>query len=67
MFFGARPRVSSLRLRTDNDPQFLSEAFVQWANSRGMAIQYIHTGKPSQIAYIEGFNRTCGEEVWTSA
>src|SRR3546814_13773923 len=28
-------------LRTDNGPEFLGEAFVQWAKLNGMAIRYI--------------------------
>jgi putative transposase len=50
-------------LRTDNGPEFLGEAFVQWAKDHGMAIQYIQPGKPNQNAYIERFNRTFREEV----
>jgi putative transposase len=50
-------------LRTDNGPEFLGEAFVQWAKAHHMAIQYIQPGKPNQNAYIERFNRTYREEV----
>lgn len=50
-------------LRTDNGPEFLGEAFVQWAKDNGMAIQYIQPGKPNQNAYIERFNRTFREEI----
>ena len=50
-------------LRTDNGPEFLGEAFVQWAMGQGMAIQYIQPGKPNQNAFIERFNRTFREEV----
>ena len=50
-------------LRTDNGPEFLGEAFVQWAKANGMAIQYIQPGKPNQNAYIERFNRTFREEL----
>ena len=50
-------------LRTDNGPEFLGEAFVSWAKSAGMAIQYIQPGKPNQNAYIERFNRTVRDEV----
>ena len=49
--------------RTDNRPEFLGKAFVQWAKAHGMAIQYIQPGKPNQNAYIEPFDRTCREEV----
>ena len=50
-------------LRTDNGPEFLGEAFTEWAKEAGMAIQYIEPGKPNQNAYIERFNRTYREEV----
>ncbi|MGH8040709.1 MAG: IS3 family transposase [Rudaea sp.] len=50
-------------LRTDNGPEFLGEAFVQWAKANTMAIQYIQPGKPNQNAYIERFNRTFREEL----
>jgi len=50
-------------VRSDNGPEFLGEAFVQWAKLNGMAIRYIQPGKPNQNAYIERFNRTFREEV----
>ena len=50
-------------LRTDNGPEFLGEAFVQWAKLNGMALRYIQPGKPNQNAFIERFNRTFREEV----
>ena len=51
------------RLRVDNGPEFLSAAFVAWADSAGLAIQYIPKGEPNQNAYIERFNRIYREEV----
>lgn len=56
---GRLPQV----LRTDNGPEFLGEAFVQWSKANGVAIQYIQPGKPNQNAYIERFNRTFRDEV----
>lgn len=50
-------------LRTDNGPEFLGEAFTQWAKRNGMAIRYIQPGKPNQNAYIERVNRTYREEI----
>jgi putative transposase len=50
-------------LRTDNGPEFLGEAFTQWAKNGGMAIQYLQPGKPNQNAYIERFNRTLRNEL----
>lgn len=50
-------------VRSDNGPEFLGEAFVQWLKANGVAIQYIQPGKPNQNAFIERFNRTFREEV----
>lgn len=50
-------------VRSDNGPEFLGEAFTQWAKANGVAIQYIQPGKPNQNAFIERFNRTFREEV----
>ena len=50
-------------LRTDNAPEFLGEAFVQWAKANAMALQYIQPGKPNQNAYVERSNRTLRDEV----
>jgi putative transposase len=50
-------------LRVDNGPEFLSGAFVGWAESNGMTIQYIQPGEPNQNAYIERFNRTYRNEL----
>ena len=50
-------------LRTDNGPEFLGEAFTEWAKQAGMAIRYIQPGKPNQNAYIERFNRTYRDEL----
>jgi transposase InsO family protein len=56
-------RVLPDLLRTDNGPEFLGEAFAEWARQNGMAIRYIQPGKPNQNAYIERFNRTLREEL----
>lgn len=50
-------------LRVDNGPEFLGDAFTQWAETNGMLIRYIQPGKPNQNAFIERFNRTYREEV----
>lgn len=50
-------------LRTDNGPEFLGEAFVNWCADHGVLIDYIEPGKPNQNAYIERFNRSYREEV----
>lgn len=50
-------------LRTDNGPEFLGDALVNWCETNGIMIDYIEPGKPNQNAYIERFNRSYREEV----
>ena len=39
---------------------------MEWAEKRGIAIEYIQPGKPQQNAYIERYNRTVRHEwLWT--
>jgi putative transposase len=45
-------------IRCDNGPEFISHEFVNWAESRGIRIEYIQPGNPQQNAYIERHNRT---------
>lgn len=58
-----RERALSALLRVDNGPEFLGEAFTQWAQDNGMLIRFIQPGKPNQNAFIERFNRAYREEV----
>lgn len=50
-------------IRSDNGPEFLSAAYIQFCESRNINIKYIQPGKPNQNAYIERFNRTFREDV----
>lgn len=50
-------------IRVDNGPEFRSKHFCNWAKARGIIIQFIQPGKPSQNGYIERFNRTYREEI----
>ncbi|AVL71138.1 hypothetical protein CEQ07_06725 [Oligella urethralis] len=50
-------------MRVDNGPEFTSTVFMQWAEQRGIMIDFIEPGCPYQNAYIERFNRTNREEV----
>lgn len=50
-------------IRCDNGPEFMSHAFVQWCQQRGIAIRYIQPGKPNQNAFVERFNRTYRDEI----
>ena len=49
-------------IRVDNGPEYISELLKAWAETRGIHIQYIQTGKPQQNAYIERYKRTVRHE-----
>ena len=51
-------RPPPLAIRCDNGPEFISNEFVKWAQSRDIRIDYIQPGKPQQNAYVERANRT---------
>ena len=51
------------RVRMDNGPEFLSDAFARWAKRHGIDLMFIQPGKPMQNGYVERFNRTYREEV----
>jgi putative transposase len=52
----------------DNGPEFRGEALDQWADGRGVALQFIQPGKPIQNAFAESFNGRlrdeCLNESW---
>lgn len=52
-----------LSIRMDNGPEMTSHDFVEWAQRKGIALNYIEPGEPNQNAYIERFNRTFRTEV----
>ena len=45
-------------IRCDNEPKYIGAALQNWANRRGIRIEYIQPGNPQQNAYVERFNRT---------
>lgn len=51
------------QIRTDNGPEFLSQAFCSFCTKHDITIQYIQPGKPSQNGFIERFNRTFRGDV----
>ncbi|WP_432468169.1 IS3 family transposase [Agarivorans sp. Z349TD_8] len=51
-------RTKPVAIRCDNGPEFISHAFIKWANNHDIRIDYIQPGNPQQNAYIERFNRT---------
>jgi putative transposase len=52
----------------DNGPEFRGEVLDQWAERRGVALQFIQPGKPIQNAFAESFNGRfrdeCLNENW---
>lgn len=53
-------------VRSDNGPEFISHALMEWAQRHHVILDFIRPGQPAQNAYIERFNRTYREEVLDS-
>jgi putative transposase len=59
VYFRCKPK----RVRVDNGPEFLAQAFVEWCKKEDIEILYIQPGKPMQNAYIERFNGSFRRDV----
>ena len=53
-----KPKV----IRTDNGSEMCSGEFQAWAKQRGILLQFIQPGQPTQNAYVERINRTVRHE-----
>jgi len=55
-------------ITTDNGPEFTGKALDKWAYQRGVKLNFIRPGKPSDNAFIESFNGKfrdeCLNENW---
>jgi putative transposase len=49
-------------ITVDHGTEFTSRALEDWAYRRGVALDFIHPGKPVQNAYIESFNGRLRDE-----
>ena len=53
-----RPAV----IRSDNGPEFVGKAMLNWAHRNRVTLRPIEPGKPNQNAYIESFNGRLRDE-----
>lgn len=51
------------KIRVDNGPEFISKNLSEYCSNKGIKLDFIKPGKPTQNAYIERFNRHFREDV----
>lgn len=49
-------------IRLHNGPEYRAQLLVDWANSKKITLRCIQSGKPTQNAYFERYNRTVRHE-----
>ena len=50
------------KIRCDNGPKYIATSMAEWAEKRGVELDFIQPGKPQQNAYVERYNRTVRHE-----
>ncbi len=58
----AATRGTPEMITVDNGPEFSGRALDEWAYQRGVKLNFIRPGKPTENAYIESFNGKFREE-----
>ncbi len=56
-------RGKPVQIRSDNGPEFISNAIEEFCNTHNIHHHFIEPGKPTQNAYIERFNGTFRRDV----
>ena len=51
------------KIRVDNGPEFISYKLKDYCKEKGIHLEHIKPGTPTQNAYVERFNRTFREDV----
>ena len=49
--------------RLDNGPEMIWLALAEWAEAKGVSLEFIGPGKPMEKVFIERFNRSYREAV----
>ncbi|CCN85950.1 conserved hypothetical protein [Vibrio nigripulchritudo SFn27] len=47
----------------DNGPEFISTTLAEWAEQRGIQLEFLQPGKPTQNSFVERFSRTYRDEI----
>ncbi len=51
------------KIRVDNGPEFISKRLKTFCESKGIHLEHIKPGKPTQNAFVERFNRHFREDI----